>query len=81
MPSRDDSEVGPQPSFSDLVADLVMAAIATEGKSMREVSRLSGIPLTRLHDRLHRGHPFNTDELDQIADAIGVDPWALISKP
>lgn len=65
-------------TFSEAVADEVMAAIIASGKSMREVARESGISRTRLHGRLHNDRPFNTNELASVAAALGVEPWRFV---
>jgi lambda repressor-like predicted transcriptional regulator len=56
------------------VADNVMAEIAAQGKSLRQVARESGINRTTLHERIHNVRPFNTDELERVAIALGVEP-------
>lgn len=67
-------------SFTERVADNVMAAIIADGTSIREAARLSGISATRLHGRLHGDYPFNTDELDAMAKALGVEPWDFVPR-
>lgn len=81
MPSPDDSEDGREPTFSEFVADQVMTAIALEGKSIREMARLTGISAARLHGRLHNERPFNTDELEQIAIVLDVEPASFTRSP
>lgn len=67
-------------TFSQAVADGVLAAMVSRGKSLREVARESGISRTRLHGRLHHERPFNTDELAAIAVVLGLDPRSFLGR-
>lgn len=48
------------------------------GVSLRELSRLSGVKLTRLGDVLKRGHVATTGEIERIANALGLDGWKVL---
>lgn len=66
-------------TFSDAVAERVTAAITAVGETQLGVSEKTGIPRSTLMRRLSGVTPFNTDELDAIARALGVDLACLVS--
>lgn len=78
MPSTTNPE-DREPTFSEFVADRVMEVIALDGRSIREVGRVAGIPNSRLLGRLHSDRPLNTDELARLASALGVNPVAFVA--
>lgn len=46
--------------------------------SLCELSRLSGVKLTRLGDVLKRGRAATAGEIERIADALGLDGWKVL---
>lgn len=59
-------------------AQKVAAALDLAGKSQLSVSEASGIPRTTLLRRLSGVSPFTVDELQRIADLLGVPVVSLI---
>lgn len=54
--------------------------------SLRELSRLSGVKLTRLGDVLKRGRAATAGEIERISEALGLEGWkayfaAQIGRP
>lgn len=45
--------------------------------SLRELSRLSGVKLTRLGDVLKRGRAATAGEIERIAEALGLEGWKV----
>ncbi|MET0887744.1 MAG: helix-turn-helix domain-containing protein [Mycetocola sp.] len=80
MPAKEIPGDGREQSFSEFVVDRVTAEMAATGMSIREMARLSGISAARLHRRLHGNGPFNTDELEAVANVLGVEPSALTCR-
>lgn len=48
--------------------------------SLRKLSRLSGVKLTRLGDILRRGRPMSVGELEGIAQALGLVGWKVLRE-
>lgn len=46
--------------------------------SLRELSRLSGVKLTRLGDILKRGRAATAGEIERIAEALGLEGWKVL---
>jgi len=65
---------------SRTIAALVSAALREAGIPQRDAASRTGIPITTLSRRLTGNSPFNTDELDLIADLLGVTVSDLIAQ-
>ena len=61
-------------TFSDYVADQVMAAAIDSGMSIRALARASGLERTGLQDRLNGVRSFNLDHLARIAAVLELNP-------
>ncbi len=48
--------------------------------SLRELSRRSGVRLTRLGDVLRRGRAMTVGELEAIAESLGLDPVEVLRE-
>ena len=48
------------------------------GVSLRELSRLSGVKLTRLGDVLKRGRAATAGEIERISEALGLEGWKVL---
>ena len=66
--------------FSAAVAAAVEAAMKSAGESELSLSNKTGIPCPTLRRRLQCVTSFTIDELDRIADALGVDMLDLIGQ-
>lgn len=60
------------------IARLLSEQQKLSGVSLRELSRLSGVKLTRLGDILKRGRAATAGELERIADALGLEGWKVL---
>lgn len=78
MPNRDVRRDIEGRDFQQYVADQVMSAINTSGKSVLEVARESGVNRETLRERLHNVRSFNVAELALIAQALGIAVAELI---
>ena len=58
-------------------AAAVEAARIEKGMTRLELSEASGIPRPTLYRRLDGHVPFDIDELERVANALGVDPVTL----
>ncbi|MDD7541213.1 MAG: helix-turn-helix transcriptional regulator [Mobiluncus porci] len=59
-------------------ATLIKAAMEESGVSILELSEQAGIPRTTLYRKLSGFYPFDLDELERIARALGVKVAALM---
>lgn len=65
-------------SFSARVRRQVVAAMKDAGESRLSLAEKAGIARPTLNRSLDGHRPFNTDELDQIAKALGVPLETLV---
>lgn len=64
---------------SDLaVAALLDHALTVSSMSLRELSRRSGVKITRLGDVLRRGAPATTGEINSISEVLGLVGWEVV---
>ena len=59
------------------IARLLSEQQKLSGVSLRELSRLSGVKLTRLGDVLKRGRAATAGEIERIAEALGLEGWKV----
>ena len=59
------------------IARLLSEQQEVSGVSLRELSRLSGVKLTRLGDVLKRGRAVTAGEIERIAEALGLEGWKV----
>ncbi|MFC9432793.1 helix-turn-helix domain-containing protein [Nocardia sp. NPDC057030] len=59
-------------ALSHLIAARVRAAIDASGESWASAAELSGVARETLRRKLTDTHPFNIDELEDIATALGL---------
>jgi len=62
------------------LSTLLLQRLEASDMSQRELSRQSGVKLTRLGDVLRRGRGMTTGELEQIASALGLVPWQVLKE-
>ena len=62
------------------VAATLNSALEKSGKSLRWLSRESGVKLTRLGDVLRRGRAITVGELDSLASALGLVGWKVMKE-
>ena len=60
------------------IARLLSEEQILSGVSLRELSRLSGVKLTRLGDVLKRGRAATAGEIERIAEALGLEGWKVL---
>nr|DAL01850.1 MAG TPA: Helix-turn-helix XRE-family like protein [Caudoviricetes sp.] len=60
------------------VARLLSEQQILSGVSLRELSRKSGVKLTRLGDILKRGRAATAGEIERIAEVLGVEGWKIL---
>lgn len=72
--------MGRTPILRSLVSARVRTAIDRAGQSQVGVSELTGIPRETLRRRLLDINPFTIDELEQIAEALGLAPDAFLDS-
>lgn len=60
------------------IARLLSEQQTFSGVSLRELSRLSGVKLTRLGDVLKRGRAATAGEIERIAEALGLEGWKVL---
>ena len=60
------------------IARLLSEEQKLSGVSLRELSRLSGVKLTRLGDVLKRGRAVTAGEIERIAEALGLEGWKVL---
>lgn len=60
------------------IARLLSEQQKLSGISLRELSRLSGVKLTRLGDVLKRGRAATAGEIERIAEALGLEGWKVL---
>jgi len=60
------------------IARLLSEEQKLSGVSLRELSRLSGVKLTRLGDVLKRGRAATAGEIERIAEALGLEGWKVL---
>ena len=62
------------------LSTLLLRRLEASDMSQRELSRQSGVKLTRLGDVLRRGRGMTTGELERIAGALGCVPWQVLKE-
>lgn len=62
------------------LSTLLLRRLEASDMSQRELSRRSGVKLTRLGDVLRRGRGMTTGELEQIARVLGCVPWQMLKE-
>lgn len=60
------------------VARLLSEQQKLSGVSLRELSRKSGVKLTRLGDILKRGRAATAGEIERISEVLGVEGWKIL---
>lgn len=60
------------------IARLLSERQKLSGISLRELSRLSEVKLTRLGDILKRGRAATAGEIERIAEALGLEGWKVL---
>lgn len=60
------------------IARLLSEQQKLSGISLRELSRLSEVKLTRLGDILKRGRAATAGEIERISKALGLDGWKVL---
>jgi transcriptional regulator with XRE-family HTH domain len=71
----------PATDASQRIAATVSAALREAGITQQRAARRSGIALATLERRLSGvGKPFDTDELERIADVLGLSIFDLIYR-
>lgn len=70
--------VVPPARLRDLVAAEVRAEMGRQQVTQVQLSRAIGMSQQSLSERLRGKTPFTTDDLDTIADALGVHPAVLL---
>ena len=60
------------------IARLLSEQQILSGVSLRELSRLSGVKLTRLGDILKRGRAATAGEIERISEALGLEAWKAL---
>lgn len=65
-------------TLADAVADEVRRRMARRGLSAREVARRAGMPATLLHRALAGTRPLQLDELEHVAEVLGVRPEHVV---
>ena len=60
------------------IARLLSEQQKLSGISLRELSRLSEVKLTRLGDILKRGRAATAGEIERIAEALGLEGWKVL---
>ena len=78
MPSRDKYRDREGRTFNQFVADNVMAAVAADGRSIRQVATAAGINRETLRERINNTRPFTTAELSSVAYALDVPVAVLV---
>lgn len=66
--------------FSKEVIDAVQEAINRSGMSNAEVIKQAGISQDYYYTRARYERPFNTNDVDRIAEVIGVDPYSIFDE-
>lgn len=64
----------------EAVSAILSSSMEDRTFSLRELSRKSGVKLTRLGDVLRRGKPMTIGELEDIAAALGLVPWKVLRQ-
>lgn len=65
-------------TLRELVAAEVRAQLARQQISQQELAKAIGLSQASISERLRGKTPFTTDDLERIADALGVHPAALL---
>lgn len=69
-----------EPSFRELVAAEVRAHLARRKISGRQLGRLLGESQTWVSRRLNADTPMDVDDLDRVAEALGMSPIELLAS-
>lgn len=59
------------------IARLLSEQQVLSGVSLRELSRSSGVKLTRLGDVLKRGRAATAGEIERISEVLGLEGWKV----
>lgn len=59
------------------IARLLSEQQVLSGVSLRELSRSSGVKLTRLGNVLKRGRAATAGEIERISEALGLEGWKV----
>lgn len=71
--------MGDLSQFSWRVIDDIQKLIADKGMTDAQVIALSHIPRNTFYRKMRGETPFNLNDVDAIAGALGVDPFALLT--
>lgn len=70
--------VGELSEFSWHLVDTIQKAIEARGITDAQVIARSGVPRNTFYRKMRGDTPLNTDDLDKIARALGMDPFSLV---
>lgn len=67
-------------TLNKTVAERVEAAYKAAGTDPTRLAMAAGIPRSTLLHRLAGHYPFDVEQLDKIANALGVDVWTFVER-
>lgn len=71
---------GPATPFGRAVVAAIEAALVAEGLTKAALIERSGVPANTFHTRMRGDKPFNTNEIEKLAKALGRDPLLLLRE-
>lgn len=70
--------MGDLSDFSWRLVDTIQKAIEARHMTDAEVIARSGVPRNTFYRKMRGETPLNTDDIDKLAYALGIDPFALV---
>lgn len=67
----------PPASLNDQVAATVRAELARRRMTQQDLARAVGLSQASVSERLRGKTPFSTDDIERVADALGIHPAVL----
>lgn len=69
-----------QPSWSQRVTASIHDAIDASPLSLNMIAKITQIPLTTLFRRYQGVNPWDSQQIEAVAEALGTDPDALMPR-
>jgi hypothetical protein len=71
---------GPASEFATRVIEVINAAINENGTTKAQVLRDSKMPANTFHKKMRGELPFNLNEIEKLANALGRDPLLILRE-
>ena len=73
--------LGMQNALTQLLSANVRAELARRGQGQRELAHALGLSRAAVSNRLNGKTPWTVDELEIVAQGLGVEPASLLTHP